>query len=68
MAIIYLSLGSNLGDREANLRKALDHLRAQVTLEKVSSLYETEPVGYTDQPWFLNLVCSGRTELEPTLC
>jgi len=52
------SLGSNLGDREANLRAAIGTLPdAGVCVVKVSSLYETEPVDYLDQPWFLN--CGG---------
>lgn len=65
MAVVYLGLGSNIGDREANLREALSRLSAKVKLEEVSSIYETEPVGYTEQPWFLNLVCRGHTALEP---
>ncbi len=67
MAVVYLGLGSNIGDREANLREALSRLSAKVKLEEVSSIYETEPVGYTEQPWFLNLVCRGHTTLEPRL-
>ncbi|HDN79443.1 MAG: 2-amino-4-hydroxy-6-hydroxymethyldihydropteridine diphosphokinase [Chloroflexi bacterium] len=65
MALVYLGLGSNLGEREANLREALSRLRGKVELKRVSSIYETEPVGYKEQPWFLNLVCSGLTELSP---
>ena len=65
METVYLGLGSNLGDREANLKKALESLSGQVRIETVSAIYETEPVGYEDQPWFLNLVCCGETELEP---
>jgi len=62
---IFLGLGSNLGDRQANLLLALQKLRAQVTIAAVSSCYETEPVGYVDQPQFLNIVCSGTTLLSP---
>lgn len=65
MAIAYLSLGSNLGHREANIRSALKMLGQEVQILKVSSLYETEPVGYKDQPWFLNCVCSIETDLSP---
>ncbi len=65
MAIAYLSLGSNLGDRETNISSALKILGQKVRISKVSSLYETEPVGYKDQPWFLNCVCSVETELSP---
>ncbi|MBM2827460.1 MAG: 2-amino-4-hydroxy-6-hydroxymethyldihydropteridine pyrophosphokinase [Dehalococcoidia bacterium] len=62
---IYLGLGSNLGDREASIARALELLRSRLTLTEVSSLYETEPVGYRDQPPFLNAVCFGSTLLEP---
>ena len=57
MPTVYLCLGSNLGQREKNLAQALKLLSQKVNLEKVSSIYETEPVGYKDQPFFLNLVC-----------
>lgn len=66
MPIIYLSLGSNVGDREANLRVAISHLEpAAVHVRQVSSLYETEPVDYLDQPWFLNCVVEAETSLTP---
>jgi len=65
LAIAYLCLGSNLEAREANLRQALTLLFTKVTLEDVSSIYETEPVGYKDQPLFLNLVCRITTNLSP---
>ena len=58
-------MGSNLGDRLANLQRAVDALRGAVAIEMVSSVYETQPVGYRDQPWFLNAVCTGTTALEP---
>jgi len=63
--VVYLALGSNLGDREAHLRAALQRLRAFVPIEHTSSLYETEPVGYLDQPRFLNMVMQGKTLLSP---
>jgi len=62
---VYLGLGSNLGDRIGNLEKAVEHLRRKVDIERASSVYETEPVGYEDQPLFLNAVVSAATELEP---
>jgi 2-amino-4-hydroxy-6-hydroxymethyldihydropteridine diphosphokinase len=62
---VYLSLGSNLGDREANLRSAIDKLRALGTVLCVSSLYETEPVELTQQPWFLNCAVALETEKMP---
>ena len=65
MTIAYLCLGSNLGEREANLRQALALLSPKATLEDVSSIYETEPVGYKEQPLFLNLVCRISTNLPP---
>ena len=64
-AIVYLGLGSNLGDREANLRHALELLATRIHLETVSSLYDTEPWGYKEQPTFLNCTCEGRTSLQP---
>jgi 2-amino-4-hydroxy-6-hydroxymethyldihydropteridine diphosphokinase len=66
MPTVYLSLGSNLGDREANLRAAIAVLPpAGVHVRQASSLYETEPVDYLDQPWFLNCVLEAETELDP---
>ena len=66
MPLIYLSIGSNVGDREANLRAAIDALRpAGILVKQVSSIYETEPVDYLDQPWFLNGVVEAETDLQP---
>jgi len=65
LAIVYLGLGSNLGEREENLRQSLTLLSLKVNLEEVSSVYETEPVGYKEQPLFLNLVCQIITDLPP---
>ena len=63
---VYLSLGSNLGDRAAILRTAISALpTAHFQVSKVSSFYETEPVDYLDQPWFLNCVVEGETESQP---
>ena len=63
---VYLSLGSNLGDRAANLRAAIAALpAANFHVRKVSSFYETEPVDYLDQPWFLNCVVEGETDSQP---
>ena len=63
---IYLGLGSNLGNRQDNLDKALDLLSQRLVLRAVSSLYDTEPVGVSEQPRFLNLVCQLSTRLAPT--
>ena len=62
---VYLGLGSNMGDRESNLRSALELLAGQVALERTSPVYETEPWGYKEQPRFLNCVCEGTTTLDP---
>ncbi len=62
---IYLALGSNLGDRRSNLAAALQRLREVMEIDAVSSIYETAPVGYTDQPRFFNIVCAGKTKLSP---
>lgn len=63
--LVYLSLGSNLGDRAANLEEAMERLAAFGTVRGVSSLYETEPVDVTDQPWFLNCVLVLETDSAP---
>ncbi len=65
MATAYLCLGSNLGEREKNLTQALSLLSQEINMEKVSPVYETEPVGYKEQPLFLNLVCQITTDLNP---
>ena len=66
MSEAYVALGSNLGDREENLRTALKHLKANdVYVVKVSTFIETEPYGVTDQPGFVNAVCQVKTELAP---
>jgi 2-amino-4-hydroxy-6-hydroxymethyldihydropteridine diphosphokinase len=64
--IVYLSLGSNVGDREANLRAGIAALaRAGVRVTQVSSFYETEPVDYLEQEWFVNCVVEGMTKVAP---
>ena len=62
--LAYLSLGSNLGDRRANLRNAIGKLLNFGKLLAVSSFYETEPVEFTEQPWFLNCAVTLQTELK----
>jgi 2-amino-4-hydroxy-6-hydroxymethyldihydropteridine diphosphokinase len=62
---VYLSLGSNVGEREANLRAAIDKLpHAGVAVTRVSSFYETEPVDLREQPWFLNCVVEAETHYD----
>lgn len=62
---VYLSLGSNMGNREENLKKALGFLSERTQLEKLSSVYDTTPVGNENQPRFLNMVCRVSTMLQP---
>jgi 2-amino-4-hydroxy-6-hydroxymethyldihydropteridine diphosphokinase len=63
--IVYLSLGSNVGDREAHLRDAQKRLGAVGRVAAASSIYETEPVEVTGQPWFLNCAVALETGLTP---
>ncbi len=63
--ITYLSLGSNLGDRLGNLRNAINNLPPRIQPVVQSSVYETEPWGYSDQPAFLNQVIKAETALDP---
>jgi 2-amino-4-hydroxy-6-hydroxymethyldihydropteridine diphosphokinase len=63
---VYLSLGSNIGDRERHLQAAIERLNASgVEVHRVSHIYETAPVDYTKQRWFLNLVAEAETRLFP---
>jgi len=63
--IVYIALGTNLGDRLANLRAAIAGLAQDVTVLAESHIYETPPWGYEDQPSFLNMVVKAETDLEP---
>lgn len=63
--ILYLALGSNLDNRVANLKATLNNLPPQVMVRKKSSVYETPPWGFEDQPAFLNQVVEAETYLEP---
>jgi len=65
MTPVAIGLGSNLGDRQANVAGALQRLRAFVDIARVSSAFMTIPVGYRNQPDFLNLACTGTTALAP---
>jgi 2-amino-4-hydroxy-6-hydroxymethyldihydropteridine diphosphokinase len=68
---VFLSLGANMGDRKHNIEQALQYLEKVITIQAISSLYETEPIGEEgkplpyDQPLFLNLACQGKTYLKP---
>ena len=63
--IAYLGLGSNMGNRQENLDRALELLSQRLRIEKVSSVYDTEPIGNINQPRFLNLACQVYTRLAP---
>jgi 2-amino-4-hydroxy-6-hydroxymethyldihydropteridine diphosphokinase len=64
MVTVYLALGSNVGDRQKNLREAIRLLtESGISIAKISSIYETEPVDYLDQAWFLNAVLEAQTDL-----
>ena len=65
-ATVYLGLGANLGDRKGNILRAIDLLKERVAVERVSSLYESAPVGFTEQPDFLNAVYRVEAELPPS--
>lgn len=63
---IYLGLGSNLGNRQGNLDRAIQMLAPSVDVSICSAVYDTAPVGILNQPRFLNMVCKGKTDLSPT--
>ena len=67
MTLAYVGLGANLGDREGTIRRAVELLGAEPGIEivAVSALRETDPVGYADQPRFLNGAAAVETELQP---
>lgn len=67
MHIVYLALGTNLGNRPGNLRTAIRKLPPAVTVLAESRIYETLPWGVVDQPPFLNMVLCGETKLEPRM-
>jgi 2-amino-4-hydroxy-6-hydroxymethyldihydropteridine diphosphokinase len=63
--VVYLGLGSNLGDRQFHLDQAIDFLSERIKIEKRSGIYDTAPVGNTAQPRFLNMVIQVSTRLPP---
>ncbi len=65
MKTTYIALGTNLGDRPANLRSAIASFSPKLRVIQETTIYETPPWGYTDQPAFLNMVVKAETELEP---
>lgn len=65
LSIVYLSLGSNVGNREQHLRDAIACLEAEGRVTAISSFYDTEPVDFTAQSWFLNCALALETEKTP---
>jgi 2-amino-4-hydroxy-6-hydroxymethyldihydropteridine diphosphokinase len=65
MVEAYIAVGSNVGDREANTKKAFSILEERTKIIKISSLYETKPMYLEDQGWFLNCIAKVETELSP---
>lgn len=66
MTTVYLSLGSNLGSRDSNLKRAVERLHGpELRVVRISPVYETAPVELTEQPWFLNIVVEAETSLDP---
>ena len=63
--VVYIALGSNLGNRSENLTAAIDSMRPNVFIKDCSPIYETPPWGYTAQPAFLNQVCKVETDFQP---
>ena len=63
--LVYLSLGSNIGDRDGHLRDAIARLQKEGRVVAVSSFYETEPVEFTEQAWFLNCAVALETSATP---
>lgn len=65
MKSVFLALGSNVGDRADNIRRALEKLHPEIVVELKSKVYETEPMYMTEQPHFYNMVIRGTTQLQP---
>ncbi|GAB4579263.1 MAG: 2-amino-4-hydroxy-6-hydroxymethyldihydropteridine diphosphokinase [Anaerolineales bacterium] len=65
VSIFFLSLGTNLGNRETNIQNAIARLAPSVRVSQASPIYETAPWGFEDQPNFLNMVVEGETDLPP---
>ena len=65
LVTVYLGLGSNIGDRQENLDRALGYLSQRLRVTEKSSVYDTEPIGNPEQPRFLNMVCRVKTMLKP---
>ena len=65
MTKVYLGLGSNVGDKLSNIKKAINHIKKTLKIKKISPVYKTEPVGYKKQDWFLNCSVEAETDKKP---
>lgn len=65
MAKVYLCLGSNVGNKLNNIKKAINHIKKNLKIIKISPVYKTEPMGYKKQEWFLNCVVEAETDKKP---
>lgn len=66
MAIVYIGIGSNIGERQANCMKAIEALKSKgITVKKISSMHETEPWGLKEQPKFINMAVEAETSMSP---
>lgn len=65
MAKVYLGIGSNVGNKLINIKKAVNHLKKNLKIKKTSPIYRTEPIGYKHQEWFLNCVVEAETGKKP---
>ena len=65
MADVFIGIGSNIGNKEENIRSSIKLMKKKCRILKTSSLYETEPVGYKEQDWFLNCAIEAETKIEP---
>jgi len=65
MADVFIGIGSNIGNKEENIRKAIGLIKEKCKILRISSLYETEPIGFKKQDWFLNCAIEIETEFEP---
>jgi 2-amino-4-hydroxy-6-hydroxymethyldihydropteridine diphosphokinase len=66
VAVVHIGIGSNIGDRKANCRNAIERLKGRgINIKKISSMYETEPWGIKDQPKFINMAIEAETGLPP---
>lgn len=65
MVKVYLGVGSNLGNKSSNIKRAINNIKKKLKINKISQLYKTEPVGCKNQDWFLNCVVEAETKIKP---